>query len=292
MSGASDRDSYGGTVRRFEIVIVSLALLAWLPGLRLLAEAWRASDFASHGFLVPFVALWTATAHRARLATLPPRPAAAGRALLALAACAYLVALGLRQPSLLGLAFVATVVALALALRGPAFCAQLRFPLAYLAFMVPLPPAWVTPLIVELQLLVSALAVRLLQVFGVPVFREGNVLTLPGDVSLFVAEACSGITSLVTLIPIGVFIAYFTESSLRRQVALVLAVVPIALLGNLARVVLTVLVAIRVDVDYATAGPLHTWAGIATYVVGCLCLLGVGRAMRRVWPEPGAAVAP
>jgi exosortase/archaeosortase family protein len=72
----------------------------------------------------------------------------------------------------------------------------------------------------------------------------------------------------------------------------VLAVLPIALAGNLARVVLTVLLAIRVDVEYATKGPLHEWAGIATYVVGCLCLLGLGAAMRRIWPEPDAALAP
>lgn len=277
---------------RFEQAVVGLVLVAWLPGLAVLAEAWQAAEFATHGFLVPFVALWAATAHRETLAALPVRPALSGRIALAICALAYLAALVVRQASLLGVVFVATVVALVLALRGPRGVACLRFPLFYLVFMIPLPPAWVTPLIVELQLIVSTTAVRGLQLFGIPIFREGNVLTLPGDVSLFVAEACSGITSLITLIPIGVFIAYFTESSLRRRLVLVLAVLPIALAGNLARVVLTVLLAIRVDVEYATKGPLHEWAGIATYVVGCLCLLGLGAAMRRIWPEPDAALAP
>ncbi len=271
---------------RFELAVVGLALVAWLPGLAVLAEAWQATEFATHGFLVPLVALWAATAHRETLAGLPPRPAVAGRIALAVCALAYLAMLVVRQASLLGVVFVATVVALVLALRGTRWVSCLRFPLAYLVFMIPLPPAWVTPLIVELQLIVSTAAVRALQVFGVPIFREGNVLTLPGDVSLFVAEACSGITSLITLIPIGVFIAYFTESSLRRRLVLVLAVLPIALAGNLARVVLTVLLAIRVDVEYATKGPLHEWAGIATYVVGCLCLLGLGAGLRRIWPDP------
>jgi len=280
-------------VTRFEIAVVALALIAWIPGLAILAEAWRSAEFATHGFLVPFVALWTATAHRAALTALAPRPSGFGRILLALCAPAYLVALGLRGASLLGIVFVATAVALLLALRGPAWVSQLRFPLAYLVFMIPLPPAWVTPLIVKLQLLVSTAAVRLLQASGVTIFREGNVLLLPGDVSLFVAEACSGITSLITLIPIGAFIAYFTESTPRRRWAIVLAVLPIALLGNLARVVLTVLVAIRVGVDGATKGPLHAWAGVATYVVGCLCLLGFGALLRRLWPEePDAALAP
>ena len=270
---------------RFEIAVVGLAALAWLPGFQILAEAYSASEFATHGFLVPLVALWAATAHRAELVLLPTRPLAGARLLLGFCAVGYLAALLLRQATFLGIVFVATVIALVLALRGAAWASRLRFPLAYLVFMIPLPTEWVAPLIVQLQLAMSTLAVALLQGLGITILREGNVLTLPGDASLFVAEACSGITSLVTLIPIGVFIAYFTESSFRRRLALVLAVLPIALAGNLVRVVLTVLLAVRVDVDYATKGPLHEWAGVATYVVGCLCLLGFGALLRRVWPE-------
>lgn len=120
------------------------------------------------------------------------------------------------------------------------------------------------------------------------IFRDGNVLTLPGDLSLFVAEACSGITSLISLLPIGVFIAYFTEGVLWRRLVLVASVVPIALAGNLLRVVLSVLLSINVSVEFATEGPLHEWAGVATYVIGCLCLLGIGVLMRRLVPEDGA----
>lgn len=279
----------GIAMSRFEQGVVALVVVAWLPGFAVLARAWSASESATHGFLIPFVALWAATAHRGELASLPREPMTAGRVLLGICALAYLAALIVGQASLLGVAFVTTVTALVLALRGPRWVSRLRFPLAYLVFMIPIPPAWVTPLIVELQLIVSSAAVRWLQLFGVAIFREGNVLTLPGDESLFVAEACSGITSLITLVPIGVFIAYFSESTLSRRLALVAAVVPIALAGNLARVVLTVLVAIRVDVDFATKGPLHAWAGAATYVVGCVCLLGFGRLLQRVWPEPASA---
>lgn len=275
-----------GRVTRIELGIIAIALLVWIPGLRILAEAYRANEFSTHGFLVPLVALWAATAHRGAMAQTPVRPMPGARLLLVLCAVGYLVGLALREATLLGLVFVATVVVFVLALRGRDWASLLRFPLGYLAFMIPLPIAWVTPLIVGLQLVVSTLAVRFLQAIGVAIYREGNVLVLPGDVSLFVAEACSGITSLITLIPIGVFIAYFTESSLRRRIALVAAVVPIALFGNLVRVVLTVLLAVRVDVEHATQGPLHEWAGVATYVVGCLCLLGLGALMRRLWPEP------
>lgn len=277
---------------RFEWLVVAALGVVWLPGLLILADVWQQREYASHGFLVPFVALWAATAHRERLRRMPARPLPGGLVLLGLVVLASVAATILRSPSWLGLLAVATVVATVLALRGPQWVSTLRFPLAYLLFLVPLPVAWVTPLIVRLQLLVSSVAVRGLQALGVAIHRDGNVLTLPGDRALFVAEACSGITSLITLLPIGVFIAYFTESVAWRRVAIVAAVVPIALAGNLLRVLLTVWLSIEVSVEFATEGPLHDWAGVATYAVGCLCLLGVGALLRRFGGPGGGATAP
>lgn len=270
---------------RLEILIVIVLVAVWLPGLSVLAGVYSEVEYASHGFLVPLVALWAATAHRETLRALGSRPVRGGIALLGVAALAYIASLLLGNPMLIGLVLVATVVAVVAALRGLEWLGTLRFPLGYLLFMVPLPLAWVTPLIVQLQLWVSSLAVLILRAAGVAIHRDGNVLTLPGDVSLFVAEACSGITSLITLLPIGVFIAYFTESSNARRAVLIAAVVPIALAGNLLRVLLTVLLSIEVDVQFATKGPLHEWAGVATYVIGCLCLLAVGAAMRRLFRD-------
>lgn len=281
-------DVPGVSIRRVEIALIASLIMVWVPGILQLAEVWSSLEYASHGFLVPFVALWAATAHREELARLESRPLPGGLALMGVAAVGYLAALVLRNPSLLGLVAVGTVVASVLALRGVAWVNTLRFSLAYLLFMVPLPVAWVTPVIVKLQLLVSGVGVELLQRAGVSIFREGNVLTLPGGQSLFVAEACSGITSLITLLPIGVFIAYFTESVLWRRLVLVGAVIPIALAGNLLRVILTVMLSINVSVEFATQGPLHEWTGVATYLIGCICLLGIGALMRHFLPEAEA----
>jgi len=271
---------------RFEIVLVAALGVVWIPGLLELSEVWSDVEYASHGFLVPFVALWAATAHRERLAELAPHPVPGGLYWIGLSLVAYLIALLVGSATLIGLIAVASVAVVVLGLRGVEWMRTLTFPLAYLLFMVPLPSGWVTPLIVRLQILVSEVAVWILQAAGVPVYREGNVLELPAGATLFVAEACSGITSLITLIPIGVFIAYFTESRWSRRLVLVAAVVPIALAGNLLRVLLTVEVAIWGDVEMAIEGPLHEWAGVATYVLGCLCLLATGALMRHFWPEP------
>ncbi len=190
-----------------------------------------------------------------------------------------------------GLGVVLAVAGLLLYLRGAAWLRALSFAVAYLLFMVPLPEAILTPMIVRLQLFVSSVGVDLLQLAGVPVFRNGNVIELPGGASLFVAEACSGITSVVTLLPLGVFLAYFTQRTWPRRAVLVAAVVPLAMLGNLVRVVGTVLAARAYGVEAATADGVHEWAGVLTYVLGCLALLGVGRLMRLLVPPRGPANA-
>ena len=283
--GSTSGEISGVSISRLELATIATLLVVWIPGVLQLAEVWSSVEYASHGFLVPFVALWAATAHREELRHLGSRPFPGGVALMGLVAACYLAALVLGNPTLLGLVAVAAVVASVLALRGVAWVRTLRFSLGYLLFMVPLPTGWVTPVIVQLQLLVSSIGVEILQQGGIAIFREGNVLTLPGGQSLFVAEACSGITSLITLMPIGVFIAYFTESIFWRRLLLVGAVIPIALAGNLLRVILTVLLSINVNIEFATEGPLHEWAGVATYIIGCACLLGVGALVRRLIPE-------
>ena len=160
----------------------------------------------------------------------------------------------------------------------------MSFPLAFLVFMVPLPQAWITPTIVQLQLIVSSAAVNLLGWFGSGVIRQGNVIQLPAGDELFVAEACSGITSIVTLTPLAVMFAYFTESKLARRMVIVLAVVPAAMLGNLLRVSVTVAAAERYGATAATGNLLHEFAGLITFTLACLALIALGGLMKRLAP--------
>ena len=150
--------------------------------------------------------------------------------------------------------------------------------------MVPLPDVVLSPTIATLQLFVSSVGVRVLQLGGVPVYRDGNVIELPDGASLFVADACSGITSVITLLPLGVLLAYFTERTWGRRLVLIAAIVPLAMIGNLIRVIGTVVAAQEVGVEAATSGTLHESAGVLTYVLGLVALLGVGWVMRVAAP--------
>ncbi|MBW2495084.1 MAG: exosortase/archaeosortase family protein [Deltaproteobacteria bacterium] len=263
--------------------MAGVLVLAFLPALIALIGVWTSVDYYSHGFLVPLVAYWAAARSRTRFAISESRDR---RALIAAIAVVLLYATGLAtgSVSLQGLALVAAVASCALYLGGSRGLRVLAFPLAFLVFMLPLPPDWLTPLIVELQLMVSAAAVEMLGWFGSAVVRSGNVIQLPAGDTLFVAEACSGITSLVTLTPLAIVLAYFTEKTLARRLTLVLAVVPAAMLGNLLRVIVTVLAAERYGAEAATGNWLHESAGMLTFALACLALIGLGVLMRRLPP--------
>jgi exosortase len=271
--------------------MVGLAVLAGImvPGLREMAAVWSRLDYYSHGYMIPFVALWAASAQRHVLPQLPRSRDGRGAMLIVTSLAAYLLGLAAGLLWLAGVAMVAVVAGAVLYARGPVWLRTLAFPIGYLLFMVPVPDAWLAPLIVRLQLLVSSAGTALLHVFGQPVLRVGNVLQLPSGEELFVAEACSGITSLITLVPLGVFLAYFVERGFWRRSLLVLTVVPVALAGNLVRVLLTVAVAGEWGAEAATESSLHVWVGLSTYVLACLVLLGVGGWMRRSWPPAPAS---
>jgi exosortase len=268
-----------------EWALLALLAFAFVPALLALAEVWRAVDYQSHGFLVPVVSIWVALRERYAWRRLPVRADARGGLVLAFAFALYAAGIAVASASLQGAALVVAVAGAVLLLRGPAWLRQLAFPIGFLLFMVPVPPEWIAPLIVRLQLFVTDASVACLHAAGVTVAREGNVIALPTGESLFVAEACSGVTSVITLAPLGVLLAYLTLRTAAARAALVAAVVPLAMLGNLARVVVTVLASLRFGAEVASEGPPHLLLGLVTYAVAVGLLLAAARALRRA--EPG-----
>lgn len=261
--------------------------VAFAPALAGLARQWLADDTYAHGFLVPLVSV---AAARAKLPELgPSRRWPVGLGGVGAALALYAAGLAAGGVALQGLALVLALCGLVAFRWGLAGLRRLAFPLVFLLFMIPLPAAWLAPVVVGLQLGVSSAAVAVLHEFGVAVLREGNVIVIPGGSELFVGEACSGITSVVTLIPLGVLLAYFTERSTWRRVAIVAAVVPAALVGNFIRVVATVLAARAIGAERATSGWLHEYAGIMTFAFACLLVVGLGALLREPATPASAA---
>ena len=158
----------------------------------------------------------------------------------------------------------------------------LTFPILFLLLMVPLPAIVFNQIAFPLQLLASRVGTAGIQACAVPVLREGNVIVL-ADTSLEVAEACSGIRSLVSLLTLGILYGYFTDPRPWMRAVIALSTVPIAIAANAARVTGTGVLAHYYGVEAAT-GFFHTFSGWLVFVVAFLLLFVVSRLLERLAP--------
>jgi exosortase len=184
-------------------------------------------------------------------------------------------------------AFVLTLIGLVLLLLGRQVFRILAFPLCFLFLMVPLPQSLVNVIAFPLQLLAADLAVQTLHLFDMPVLREGNIIHLP-NAPLFVDQACSGLRSLMALGNLGVVFAYFFRKSWGERIVLVLSTLPIAVIVNAFRVLLTAVLTYRWGPG-AAEGVIHTTEGFFTFALAFGLLLIEARLLAWLWPRPRPA---
>jgi exosortase len=152
-----------------------------------------------------------------------------------------------------------------------------------LLLAIPLPTILFNQITFPLQLRASALASQILPLLGVPVLQDGNIIQLPA-MPLEVAEACSGIRSLMSLFTVAVIYGYFLERTTWRRVLLAVSALPIAVAANVARIVGTGLCVQYWDPEKAL-GFFHEFSGWLMFVVSLGCLYLVHIAMRLVTRE-------
>ena len=281
-TGALDR--VAGDLRARPVPWAGAALLAVLLGLVYhrtllqLAEVWRSNDSYSHGPLVPLVSLAIAWLNRERLRTAPARPDPRGLVLVALA-CVLLV-VGMRADvfTIEGWSIVIMAFGLALTFLGTARTRVLAFPIAYLAFMLTFPPVLVNQLSFALKEITVAFSTRLAEGLGVLLRRDGMSLFVAGG-ELRVENPCSGLRSLIALLATGAVFAYLQPGSWWRRTLLFLSAIPVAMVANVVRITLLLLVAHYVGIPQAT-GKFHDWTGVLLYAVALGGLLLVRHLLR------------
>jgi len=249
-----------------------LLIAVYYPILRPLVSQWSNDDDVSHGFFVPLVAGYIVWQRREKLLSLNWKPAWWGLALLVWAGLqAYLGMLG-AELFLQRTAFLESLVAMLLILGGTAVVRELAFPLLLLPFMIPLPTVVYNQITFPLQLFASAVAERSLEILNIPVLRDGNILELPSQ-KLSVAEACSGIRSLLSLSFLSLVYAYFFDRKVWMRWVLLFATIPIAIIANSARVTLT---GVFSEIDPSLAeGFFHEAEGWVIFVVAMVILVVV-----------------
>ena len=235
----------------------------------LFAQCWRDPNF-SHGFLVPFLSAWMLWNNREKFKQQSLVPNWWGL-LVVLGAMGLLVVGALGAENFLSrTSLLFALAGITIFFGGWAIFRLAFYPWLVLFLMIPLPVIIYNRITLPLQLMASRLATSLLDLTGVPVLREGNIIHLPA-ISLEVAEACSGLRSLMALITIAVIYAYQFERKAWRRVALILSAIPIAVLANGLRIMGSGLLGQYWSPDKAR-GFFHEFSGLLVFCASCLLL--------------------
>jgi len=236
-----------------------------------------------HGILVVPAALYMGWTKRARLREIPRAPSFWGVVLIGLGAAQAIVGTMSHGIWVSRMSFLVSLVGLIAALYGMRMVRALAYPLCTLILMVTPPTFLYERLTLDLQLLASKIGEGSLDALGYPVLREGNVLELVG-IKLSVEEACSGIRSLFSIWFLCVVYGYFFATGRILRLLIVLSAVPVAILGNAGRIVVT-----GIASQYNRAlveGAAHQAFGylsVAISAAGCVVFHLLAVFLRRAW---------
>src|ERR1700694_5679876 len=253
-----------GALLYFQAGILFL-LATWLYGplaLRMASQWWQDPNY-THGFFVPVFSLFLLWERRAKLATLRIKPAWSGLVILWFALMTLILATIKSGFFLYRGSVLLFIAGLVVFLAGWKHLAAIAFPLAFLFLMIP-SPTLVEQITFPLQMITSKPAGFLRMLAGVPAIREGNIILLP-SARLEVAEACSGIRSLFSLLTLTIVYGYLAETKIGVRVLLALMAVPISILANALRIAFTGLVVENWDVERAE-GTVHMLSGWLVFV--------------------------
>jgi exosortase len=262
-------------------VAILLVVLYYRVAVKLVYDWYTIPDY-SHGFLVPLFAAFLIWDKRKVLKAIPIKQTWSGIVLVVFSIMVLILGVYGVELFTARISFIMLLTGLIATFFGWAMVRELRFPLLVLVLAIPFPAILFNRITFPLQLLASRIASDILPSLGVPTLHEGNVIELP-VMKLEVAEACSGIRSLMSLFTLAVFYGYFLERTTKRRVILALASIPIAVTANVARIVGTGLCVQYWDPDKAL-GFFHEFSGWVMFVVSLACLFLVHRAMRLISP--------
>lgn len=254
------------------LLLVGVLVALYAPVLRILVDQWYHDPDYSHGFLVPLLSAYLIWQRRDKLSLVARRPSMWGVFVVVMSiGLLFLGSLGaelfLARISLLG-----TICGLIVYFCGLAVLRAMAFPIAFLLFAIPIPVIIYNEIVFPLQFVASRFATRSLEILNLfPIMREGNVLIIPG-MTLEVVEACSGIRSLMSLLALAAGYGYLVERSTAVRWFLIVAMVPLAIISNGTRVMITAIMANYIG-PQAAEGFMHEFSGWVIFVVATVLFL-------------------
>jgi exosortase len=244
----------------------------------MVSDWWKDPNF-SHGFLVPVFSAYLIWERRDTLKLFPDRDTSLAAFFFVIVAMVMIV-VGKAGSEYFTMrsSLVVLIFGLSRIILGREEFRKCLFPLAFLLFMVPIPYILYDAIAFPLKMIASWFGEHSLMLIGVPVFREGNIIHLP-NIQLEVADACSGIRSLMSLMALASVVAYFMGTGAIKGVALVASAVPISVVTNSMRILITGILSYRFG-QKAAEGFFHEFSGLVIFIVGAALITGLGLLLR------------
>jgi exosortase len=245
-----------------------------------MVKDWYSDSDYSHGFLIPFISAYILWSNREKIFTIRIKPDNLGLLVLFIGLSLYLLGITGAEFFTMRFSMIPVILGIVYYLCGREMVKSALLPVGFLVCMIPIPAIIFNLVAFPLKLLAANIATNIIEFINIPVIRDGNIIHLT-DLSLEVADACSGIRSLMSMIALGVAYAYIFQKNMLKRTILVICIVPITITANVARVTGTGILSHYVG-PAAAQGFFHEFAGIVVFIVAFAMFISVA-AILRIW---------
>jgi len=246
------------------ILLLITFALQYHVDIRNMMIRWRGGDF-NYCFLVPFIFLYLVYESREKLRNIIIQPSYLGFVLLFFSMLFYILGKFSSVEFLTAFSVWLTILSLTVLVFGRKIAYTLALPFAVLFFIIPLPPFIKNLLTLRLKLMSTELAVKMMQMVGVAVYHEGNIIDL-GVTKLQVADACSGLRYFFPLLLIGLILSYLLHEKWWERLTIILITIPVSIVSNSFRIAITGYLTQNFSPKIAE-GFFHGFSGIVVFII-------------------------
>ena len=258
------------------IILTGLFIFNYLPTFLVMWDHWFERDsYYSHGILIPFISGFLIWQKREELKEIPFQSSRWGIPLIIAGVCIQLLSALFRVNFSSDFSMLLVLIGMILHFFGKKILYKIRFPIAFLIFMVPMPEVVIANISFKMKIFATHLATIVLNHMRMPALQKGSII-LMRHAQVQVEDICSGLRSLISLMALGSIFAYWMKTSLWKRIFLFLSTMPIAIITNVCRIVFLAAVSEIWGAQYAE-GLVHDIAGFTVFGLAFILLFAMGR---------------